>query len=71
MTRPANDDMVAGFLDGYDLNAPDPSLNRSRSYLHGFANGRADRAGVPRASAQDLREMAEIAMEEDERDMLQ
>jgi 3-oxoacyl-(acyl-carrier-protein) synthase len=28
----ANDEMVQGFLDGYDLTAPEPSANRSASY---------------------------------------
>jgi hypothetical protein len=45
----ANADMIEGFRDGYDLNAPDPSANRSASYRHGFANGRDDRRGKPRA----------------------
>jgi hypothetical protein len=35
----ANDEMVQGFLDGYDLTAPEPSANRSASYRHGFENG--------------------------------
>lgn len=62
---PANDEMVAGFLDGYDLDAPEPSANRSHSYRHGFANGRDDRGGKPRASAAELRRMADLAMERD------
>lgn len=60
--RPANDDMVEGFMDGYDLTAPEPSANRSHSYRHGFANGRDDRAGKPRASYQTLCEMADVAL---------
>lgn len=64
--RPANDEMVRGFLDGYDLNAPEPSANRSASYRHGFANGRDDRAGRPRAGYETLCEMADKAMAEDD-----
>lgn len=37
--RPANSEMLEGFLDGYDLSLPEPSANRSHSYRHGFANG--------------------------------
>jgi hypothetical protein len=39
----ANDEMIAGFLDGYDLTAPEPSGNRSQSYRHGFKAGRNDK----------------------------
>lgn len=65
MSRPANDEMVQGYLDGWDLDNPEPSENRSYSYRHGFANARDDRAGKPRALAHVLREMADIAMERD------
>ena len=40
---PANDEMVEGYMDGFDPDTPEPSANRSHSYRHGFANGRADR----------------------------
>lgn len=63
--RPANDEMVQGFMDGYDLSAPEPSANRSHSYRHGFANGRDDRSGKPRASHDELVRMADRAMEMD------
>ena len=61
----SEEDMVAGFLDGYDPNSPEPSANRSRSYRHGFANGRDDRANKPRASAAKLREEAALAIAAD------
>lgn len=64
--RPANDEMMQGFTDGYDLSAPEPSANRSRSYRHGFANGRDDKRGTPRASAAELSRMADLAMEADD-----
>jgi len=61
-TRPANTEMIEGFRDGYDLSCPEPSDNRSHSYRHGFANGRDDRTGKPRAAAYVLRAMADAAM---------
>jgi hypothetical protein len=64
--RPANDEMVDGYRDGFDLSSPEPSANRSHSYRHGFANGRDDRAGRPRASYAELVRMAELAMEADD-----
>jgi hypothetical protein len=63
--RPANDEMVEGFLDGYDMSAPEPSANRSHSYRHGFANGRDDRSGKPRAGHDELVRLADLAMELD------
>lgn len=51
--RPANDEMVEGYRDGFDLDAPKPSTNRSRSYRHGFANGRADKTGKRRGMSFD------------------
>jgi hypothetical protein len=63
MTRKeAEDEMMQGFMDGYDRDAPEPSANRSYSYRHGFANGRDDRRGSPRATAQWLRERAETCI---------
>lgn len=38
----ANDEMVQGYRDGLNRDSPEPSANRTRSYRHGFANGRAD-----------------------------
>jgi hypothetical protein len=47
----ANDEMVEGYRDGLRKGSPEPSSNRTRSYRHGFANGRADisRPYQPRA----------------------
>lgn len=61
----ANDDMVEGYIDGLDLSSPDPSDNRSHSYRHGFANGRDDRTGKPRAKHAELVRLADLAMERD------
>lgn len=41
--RPANAEMIQGYLDGRNLSAPEPSGNRSMSYRHGFKVGRAER----------------------------
>lgn len=60
-----NDEMVRGFLDGYDPDTPEPSANRSASYRHGFANGRDDLRGESRDSAANLRVKAALAMAED------
>lgn len=62
----AEQEMIDGFRDGYDLNCPEPSANRSRSYRHGFANGRDDHRGKPRASYAELREMAAACIAADE-----
>ena len=43
--NPANAEMVEGYMDGYDLNEPEPSANRSHSYRHGFEVGRAEKTG--------------------------
>ncbi len=68
INRPANDDMVQGYLDGLDRDCPEPSDNRSASYRHGFRNGRDDILGrPPRASYKAICEAADRAMNEDER----
>jgi hypothetical protein len=64
--RTANDEMVQGYLDGFDADNPEPSANRTHSYRHGFANGRDDLRGKPRATAVELRQQAEVAMLLDE-----
>ena len=63
--RPANEEMIAGYVDGLDLSSPPPSDNRSHSYRHGFANGRDDLSKKPRAGASLLREGAARAIEKD------
>lgn len=55
----ANQDMIDGYRDGRDPHNPEPSGNRSRSYRHGFANGRDDLNHTPRASAEWLRQEAD------------
>lgn len=64
-TTPANAEMIEGYVDGLDLSSPEPSNNRSHSYRHGFANGRDDRRGKPRASFVEIKRWGEEAMETD------
>lgn len=60
---PANDEMVEGYLDGFNPENPQPSENRSESYRHGFANGRADKMGKSRGlSYEELSRRADRAM---------
>jgi hypothetical protein len=59
-------EMVDGYLDGLDSDAPEPSENRSESYRHGFRSGRAD-CGRPRAESFDAtRRAADRAIEKDD-----
>jgi hypothetical protein len=64
-SKPANADMIEGYMDGWDLSNPAPSDNRSHSYRHGFANARDDRAHKPRSSAAELGRLADEAEEKD------
>ena len=69
--RLANDEMVEGFRDGYDLNAPEPNENRSNSYRHGFKAGRNDvlpygKGPFAGLGMEEVLQMAEDAMEADE-----
>ena len=67
MSRPANDEMIRGFMDGHDLTSPEPSENRSAIYRHGFMCGRLDKGqGKWTVSNDELRARADAAMDEDE-----
>lgn len=66
MRRPANSEMVQGFMDGYDLTAPEPSANRSASYRHGFMCGRIDKGQASSPGFEALERMADAAMNEDD-----
>jgi hypothetical protein len=66
----ANEEMIEGFRDGYDLDAPEPSDNRSHSYRHGFKAGRNDKLPHGQGpfhgiSAEEIREMAAKAIAKD------
>jgi hypothetical protein len=58
----ANADMKEGYMDGFDLNSPTPSTNRSRSYRHGFMVGRADKTGKSAGHYDELVRKADQAM---------
>ncbi len=67
-SRPANADMIEGYMDGRDLSNPEPGENRSHSYRHGFLAGRNDR--LPKGpfyglSFDEVSRMADEAMEKD------
>lgn len=64
--RPANDDMVQGYCDGYDLSAPEPSANRSASYRHGFMVGRGEKTGNLAGTFHSLNQAADAAMDADD-----
>jgi hypothetical protein len=63
--RPANQDMIDGYLDGRDLDSPNPSKNRSHSYKHGFMVGRGEKTGTLTHGAEYLRRAADAAMDLD------
>ena len=65
LMSPTPREMIEGYLDGLDLSSPEPSLNRSHCYRHGFANGRDDRRGKPRACSAELWRQYEAAMAAD------
>ena len=67
MAKAANDEMIAGYRDGYDLDAPEPSANRSYSYRHGFMVGRSEKVNrKPAAPWQRLEELGDEAAAKDE-----
>lgn len=61
----ANDEMVRGYRDGLEADSPEPGPNQTHSYRHGFANGRDDLRRKPRATWDELIEMADEAMRKD------
>lgn len=59
-------EMLEGYQDGRDVANPEPSENRSHSYRHGFAVGRADRAKQPAfGNAANARRLADEAEQKD------
>lgn len=51
------DVMAEGYRDGFADHRPDypHATNREPEYVHGWLNGRDDRIGSPRATADELR----------------
>lgn len=64
--RPANDEMIAGYLDGRDVDAPEASANRSASYRHGFKVGRSEINREMLGTFAEVGAMADRAMAEDD-----
>jgi hypothetical protein len=63
--KPANSEMVQGYMDGRDLDNPEPSGNRSHSYRHGFMVGRSEKLGRKAGSYEALVRAADAAMDAD------
>jgi hypothetical protein len=63
----ASDDFAEGYRDGRDPDCPEPSENRSHSYRHSFAVGRAELAGAPILAAVSRERAAEAAAKDDAR----
>lgn len=61
----ANDDMVQGYMDGRDKDAPPPSANRSASYCHGFNVGRSEIENRSLGAFDAMRAAADRAMTAD------
>lgn len=61
----ANDDMIEGYKDGRDLTTPSPSENRSLSYRHGWAVGRAEKENRRLGTFEEVTRMADAAMAAD------
>lgn len=63
-SKPANAEMTQGYMDGRDLDNPEPSGNRSHSYRHGFMVGRSEKLGKI-GSPDALSRAADAAMARD------
>ena len=62
---PNEDEFIAGYRDGRDLESPEPSANRTHCYRHSWAVGRAEVMGGP-IPAQRARELAAEAEQLDQ-----
>lgn len=60
--QPANQDMIDGYMDGRDLNTPEPSANRSHSYRHGWTVGRAEKENRRIGTFEEVERRADEAM---------
>ena len=66
-----DEEMLEGYRDGRNPDNPEPSDNRSYSYRHGFANGRADKNGKPAfPSVAVAGYLADIAMQKDDEERI-
>jgi hypothetical protein len=64
--RPANQDMIDGYMDGRDADSPPPSGNRSHSYKHGWAVGRSELDGRSLGAFHAVVAASHAAMDMDE-----
>jgi hypothetical protein len=62
-----DEEHMAGYVDGHDPTAPEPSANRSWCYRHSFAVGRRELERKPPVPAAAARELAAAAAEKDAR----
>ena len=64
------DDLLDGYRDGFADHRDElpEATNRSSLYAFGWANGRDDRRGNPRATAQELRDRLASLVGRGERD---
>lgn len=58
-------EFLAGYLDGGDLDNPEPSANRSHAYRHSFAVRRREKLKLPPIPADHARAMAREAEQKD------
>ena len=66
--KEGNAENAEGYRDGRNPDAPLPSANRSHSYRHSFAVGRAElesKGKATRAPPEELHRMADEAEEKD------
>lgn len=50
MTNIIDKEFIEGYMDGYDLDCPEPNNNRHSAYVHSFKIGRAEKLGLPTPS---------------------
>lgn len=64
--KSSDDDMLVGYIDGFcdDRTEFPEQSNRSPAYRHGWLNGRDDRVGKPRDTAENLGRQAERILHE-------
>lgn len=60
-TDDVHPEFVEGYMDGRDINCPEPNANRSERYKHSFAIGRNEIIGKKNPSYRISMSNAEIA----------
>lgn len=64
-----NDEFINGYMDGLDLNNPQPSNNRHPAYVHSFNVARAELENKP-IPADISRKKAELILKETKNDYM-